>query len=143
VLLPGLYWDWQLHPYQYIYYNSLVGGVAGASSNYEMDYWGLSYKEGIEYINQVAPKNATVSFWGIYYLFSSYARHDLKIKWFSDPKDPGYAFNTVTDYAIISTQLNSDQVYFPDSKVIYRVQRAGAVLTVVKQVNKGDLIMRK
>jgi hypothetical protein len=143
VLLPGLYWGWQLHPYQYIYYNSLVGGVAGASGNYEIDYWGISYKEAIEYINQVAPKNATVSFWGIYYLFSSYARHDLKIMWLSNPQDPGYSLNTLTDYAIISTQSNADQVWFPDSKEIYRVQRDGAVLTVVKQVNKGDLIRSK
>lgn len=39
----------RLHPYQYIYYNSLVGGLAGAYTNYETDYWGLSYKEAVEW----------------------------------------------------------------------------------------------
>ena len=30
LLLPNLYWLVTLHPYQYVYYNSLVGGVQGA-----------------------------------------------------------------------------------------------------------------
>ncbi len=32
----------RLHPYQYTYYNHLIGGVAGAQSRYMIDYWGLS-----------------------------------------------------------------------------------------------------
>ncbi|HTZ01397.1 MAG TPA: glycosyltransferase family 39 protein [Xanthobacteraceae bacterium] len=32
----------RLHPYQYTYYNHLIGGVAGARSRYMVDYWGLS-----------------------------------------------------------------------------------------------------
>ena len=32
----------RLHPYQYTYYNHIVGGVAGARPRYMIDYWGLS-----------------------------------------------------------------------------------------------------
>ncbi len=32
----------RLHPYQYTYYNHLIGGVAGARPLYMIDYWGLS-----------------------------------------------------------------------------------------------------
>jgi hypothetical protein len=32
----------RLHPYQYTYYNHLIGGVAGARPYYMIDYWGLS-----------------------------------------------------------------------------------------------------
>jgi len=32
----------RLHPYQYTYYNPLIGGVAGARSRFMIDYWGLS-----------------------------------------------------------------------------------------------------
>ncbi|MGB7078249.1 MAG: glycosyltransferase family 39 protein [Xanthobacteraceae bacterium] len=32
----------RLHPYQYTYYNHLIGGVAGARPRYMIDYWGLS-----------------------------------------------------------------------------------------------------
>jgi hypothetical protein len=38
------------HPHQNVYFNSLVGGVRGAQGEYEMDYWGLSYRKGLEYI---------------------------------------------------------------------------------------------
>lgn len=37
----------QLHPYQYVYYNQFVGGLPGAQGNYELDYWGASYKEAV------------------------------------------------------------------------------------------------
>jgi hypothetical protein len=40
----------QLHPYQYVYYNRLfAGGLPGAVGRYETDYWGASFKEGIEW----------------------------------------------------------------------------------------------
>jgi 4-amino-4-deoxy-L-arabinose transferase-like glycosyltransferase len=46
----------QLHPYQYIYFNRLVaGGLGQASRSYETDYWGLSYKEGVQWIKQNYP----------------------------------------------------------------------------------------
>jgi Dolichyl-phosphate-mannose-protein mannosyltransferase len=35
----------RLHPYEYTYYNRLVGGVRGAQSRYMLDYWGLSFKQ--------------------------------------------------------------------------------------------------
>jgi tetratricopeptide (TPR) repeat protein len=34
------------HPYEYIYYNELVGGVNGAYGDYEMDYYFHSMREG-------------------------------------------------------------------------------------------------
>jgi len=40
---------WMLHPYEYTYFNRLIGGIEGASKNgYEADYWTTSYKEGVE-----------------------------------------------------------------------------------------------
>ncbi|MBI4009032.1 glycosyltransferase family 39 protein [Candidatus Roizmanbacteria bacterium] len=41
-----------LHPYQYLYFNSLAGGLKGASGKYETDYLGLGYKEGVEWFNE-------------------------------------------------------------------------------------------
>jgi hypothetical protein len=32
----------RLHPYQYTYFNHIIGGVAGARPHYMIDYWGLS-----------------------------------------------------------------------------------------------------
>jgi hypothetical protein len=35
----------RLHPYEYTYFNRLIGGVAGAQGRYMLDYWGLSFKQ--------------------------------------------------------------------------------------------------
>jgi hypothetical protein len=40
----------QLYPYQYIYFNELVGGVKGANGKFEMDYWGASLKEAAQWL---------------------------------------------------------------------------------------------
>jgi len=37
-----------LHPYQYVFYNQLAGGLAGADGRYETDYWAHSYGEAVE-----------------------------------------------------------------------------------------------
>ena len=137
LLLPGLYSNWQLQPYQYVYYNSLVGGVAGASQNYEADYWDISYKEAVEYINQVAPKNSVVYFWGTAITALPYARPDLIIT--SDP-NPEHMLNTQTFYAVIPTHSAGSQFYFPRSEEIYQISRGGGVLAVVKLVNKADYL---
>jgi hypothetical protein len=38
------------HPHQNVYFNSLTGGIAGAEGRFELDYWGLSYRRGLEHI---------------------------------------------------------------------------------------------
>jgi hypothetical protein len=35
----------RLHPYEYVYYNWVSGGVAHARDRYMLDYWGLSFKQ--------------------------------------------------------------------------------------------------
>ena len=47
IALPGIYSSIRLHPYEYVYYNSLVNGTGGAFRSYEMDYWGTSFTEAI------------------------------------------------------------------------------------------------
>ncbi|MEM7028857.1 MAG: hypothetical protein AAF629_04645 [Chloroflexota bacterium] len=54
----------QFHPYQHIYFNSLVGGLSGAHHEYQFpeatDYWGSSYREGIRWLNENVPENTQV-----------------------------------------------------------------------------------
>ena len=50
---------WALHPYEYVYFNRLVaGGQAAASTRFETDYWGLSYKEGLDWLQEHYPAGA-------------------------------------------------------------------------------------
>lgn len=53
-LLP-IQFMWANHPYQYLYYNELVGGLRGAHGNYVTDYWMQSMKEASRWLIQNAP----------------------------------------------------------------------------------------
>jgi len=52
------------NPHQYIYYNSLVGGISGArekfGANEVTDYWAISYRKGINWINEYGENQAKV-----------------------------------------------------------------------------------
>ena len=37
----------QSHPYQYLVFNALVGGVPGAAGRFELDYWGTAFREAV------------------------------------------------------------------------------------------------
>lgn len=40
-----------LHPYQYTYYNFLVGGLPGAKGRFETEYWGTSNREAVRWLD--------------------------------------------------------------------------------------------
>jgi tetratricopeptide (TPR) repeat protein len=45
------------HPYYYLYYNELVGGLKGAYTNYETDYYYVSQTEASEWLIDYLKKN--------------------------------------------------------------------------------------
>jgi hypothetical protein len=52
-----------LHPYEYAYYNHLIGGVRGASDHgYDTEYWATSYKEGVRRLADFLRKRDGASF---------------------------------------------------------------------------------
>jgi hypothetical protein len=133
-LLPALYWNIQLHPYEYIYYNSLAGGVKGISRNYETDYWCTSYKEAMEYLNKVASPNATIAIYGPDNIGRTYARSDLKVIAYPDDTENGIT----PDYAILSSKYSTDLEAYSEAEIIYQIARQGAILSVVKQIQTGS-----
>jgi len=108
--------------------NSFIGGVDGAQGRFELDYWGTSFREAAEYVNQAAPANSTVWVEGPAHLFSLYARNDLKIYSSGEAeRDDHY------NYVIATTRYNFDKTSYPDAKIIYRIMRGNAILSVIKQ----------
>lgn len=43
------------HPYQNVYFNPFVGGMKRAKASFELDYWGLTFHEGLSYIARKHP----------------------------------------------------------------------------------------
>jgi len=88
LVLPGIIAGIQLHPYEYIYYNSFIGGERGAQGRFELDYWATSYRAAMDYVNGVAPANGKIFVAGPSYIAEIYARRDLKIYMDSDHELP-------------------------------------------------------
>ena len=131
ILLPGLYWDMCLHPYQYVYYNRLVGGTSGAFRRYEMDYWTTSYREATEYLNVHAPAGSRIAVWGADHIVKRYARQDLEISDLNKADTP-------QDFAMISTRHDKDLELFPDEPIVFQIGRDGAIFTVVKRLGSQE-----
>lgn len=79
ILLPGVWADFALHPYEYIYFNAFTGGVRGAESEFGLDTWCISLRQGMEDVNRVAPSHATVLVRSQTSLVAPFARPDLKL----------------------------------------------------------------
>jgi hypothetical protein len=125
LILPGLIAGVRLHPYQYVYYNALV---QNPNERFELDYWAISYREAMEYVNTVAPANSNIMVVGPGQTADLYARADLTV--LSDDALTTEAF----DYAIITTRNGFDKTMYPDAKAVYAVERDGMILTVVKKM---------
>jgi hypothetical protein len=125
VLVPGLIGIVKLHPYEYIFYNSLVGGVNHAYGNYELDYWCTSFRETINYVNRIAPPNSALYIEGPVAAAMPFAREDLKIN------DPNLHREDL-DYAIACRYSIWREDYYPDFKTIYEVRRGQGILSVLK-----------
>lgn len=127
-LIPGVVGIISLHPYEYIYYNQFVGGVNGATNKFETDYWAISYREAAEYVNEVASDDANIWVEGPAHLFSIFAREDLKI-YSSGELERADSY----EYVVTFTRYNFDQTVYPDAEIVHKIEREGAVLTVIKK----------
>jgi hypothetical protein len=130
-----------LHPYEYVYFNSVEGGLAQARGRYETDYWGLSMREGMEWINKKANPNAKVLVGGYPEAAKIFAAPSLTI-----------VSKTLTDTdSRISSKADIEQIKiekpfyyiayprrdlqgaFPRCPVVHQVLRQNVPLTIVKK----------
>jgi hypothetical protein len=119
----------ELHPQQYVYYNELVGGLAGAGRDYVTDYWVNTAPEAIEALEDYLKReNHGRPILGVYTVafcgerISSEAYMAPYLRW---TRDWGSA-----DFFISPTHMSCDKVM--GGRVIYEVKRLGATLGVVK-----------
>lgn len=126
----------RLHPYEYLVYNSLVGGLDGASRRYDLDYWFASMPEAINhleaYLRRTEPVNEawptrvySVAVCGERLAFEKAVtlpqlKWDFKQEW----ED--------SDFFIAPTQLNCDR--YVDGKIIGTVERLGVAIAYIKDL---------
>jgi len=121
-VLPGLVASVRLHPYEYVYYNSLAENVSG---RYETDYWATSFREAANYINQNAPQKAVVSIgpWG---LVQELLRPDLQI----DRNE----ISANSDYVFIFSRWDYEKNPAFTGQPVYTIAREGAVFLTVQRL---------
>jgi hypothetical protein len=137
LLLPNLLAMIQLHPYEYVYYNRLAGGVEGAFRRYETDYWATSYQEAIEYLNRSAPPGANLVVWGPAHIVRKYIRPDIEVDTYFTGQPQA---EIRSDYLLVSTRENADLKLFPEQPALFSVGRAGAIFSLVRRLPPDNRI---
>lgn len=130
VLLPAVYNNIVLHPYQYAYYNAFAGGAGGAFREYETEYWLTCYREAVLQLNEIAPDGAQLFVRREPYIAAYYADSKIAVRDFRKEQkamQPG-------DYYLVNTRSNEDLKFLRDEPAIIEIARQGAVFCVIKQV---------
>jgi hypothetical protein len=130
---PGVYGSVKLYPYEYNYYNSLVGGVAGARKLYTMDPWRTSLRELALALNERAPAGATVLAGQWAEIMSLYTRPDLVLETqYNSSSDLAGEY----DYAIEVPNVRPWSLHH-EMQDVFRVTRGGAVLGTLQAVDNS------
>jgi hypothetical protein len=120
----------RLHPYEYTYYNSFIGGTKGAFRSYETDYWLTCYKDAVETLNETIDEPAKLfvhreAYIAEYYAYSEISVHDLRGA-VSDVRSG--------DYVLVNTRTNEDRRVFRDASPVIQIARHGALFCTIKRI---------
>ena len=130
IMAPGLAGIVVLHPFEYAYFNSFVGGTGGVFRQYETEYWLSCYKESVEHFNSAALGPARLFVHREAGVAAPYAAPNVTVL------DERNAKDTIRsgDFVLVSTRTNEDLRVLPDSADFLTVGRAGATFCVIKGV---------
>lgn len=120
----------QLHPYQYAYYNSYIGGVGGAFRNYETEYWLTCYREAVLELNQITNEPINLFVRREPYIAAYYANDNITIRDFRTEQKQ----MQTGDYYLVNTRSNEDLRFMRDVPALITIERQGATFCVIKQV---------
>jgi hypothetical protein len=130
LIAPGIAGMIQLHPYEYTYYNSFVGGTWGAYRTYETDYWLTCYKEAVAQLDQTTDQPIDLYVHREAYIAAYYAKQTIKVQ------DLRGAINEVKpgDYILVNTRTNEDRKVFRDAPIVLQIARGGATFCILRQI---------
>lgn len=138
MLLPGVHALIQYHPYQYVYFNSFIGGAGGAFRKLDLDYSGTSFKEAQEFLNSTAEQGAQIVVIGPRQNVRWYARPDLKDR-FIGTQDEIDLRGAASYYVIFLTRTNADTYRCQQSgETLYTIERDGGVLAYIKRISSEE-----
>ncbi|MGE5642040.1 MAG: hypothetical protein ACM3Y8_03420, partial [Byssovorax cruenta] len=128
-LLPGVQAIVHLHPYEYTYYNSFIGGTDNAFRNYETDYWLTCYKEAVQKLNNTHDP-ATLYVHREAYIAGYYANKNIAVKELRGAANEVHS----GDYVLVNTRTNEDRRILKDVSPLIQIQRGKALFCIIKRV---------
>ncbi len=132
LLLPGILNITVLYPYEYTYYNSLIGGPSGAFGRFETDYWLTCYKESLQTLNSQLTHPIRLFVWREPYIAMTYAGPNIQVH--SLREEPNAIHRG--DYLLVNTRAFEDRGIYPFAPEILRIQRAGATYCIIRRLGK-------
>jgi Dolichyl-phosphate-mannose-protein mannosyltransferase len=130
LVLPGVLGIIRLHPYEYTYYNSFVGGTKGAFRKYEADYWLTCYKEAFNQLKEMQTGQKELFVYKNVYLATQYAGDQFVIK----PYEPNADTTRPGDLLLMTSRTNYDLSNHPDDPSLLTVSRDGVEFCSIKAV---------
>jgi hypothetical protein len=137
LLIPAVYWNAHLFPYEYVYYNSLAGNLQQAANTYETDYWVTSLKADFEFLNRDAPLNSTILIpsLNIVTIAQNYARLDLSFMLDVPLTEIKPEQNSVYAISIPCLAGNPGAISYPDAPTVYQVIQDDTVFSEVQKIH--------
>ena len=119
MLLPAIIANISLHPYQYTYYNTFIGGTGNAFRQYEIDYWLTCYREAVLEFNEKAPQGSQLFVKREPYITAYYASPKITIRDYrSEFKDIESG-----DFILVNTRANDDKQTFQNASIFLEMWR--------------------
>ena len=148
LLMPSVLHIIRNHPYEYVYFNELAGGMDKAYGNYEMDYYYHSTREATEWIIANAEKSdlgaagkIKVASWHsasvAYFLRNDTSRFQSTYSlWLGRSNDDwDYAIFVIT--GMMPEQIKSE--YFPPKNTVHTIDVDGKpICLILKREDKSD-----
>jgi dolichyl-phosphate-mannose-protein mannosyltransferase len=129
-LLPGFTGIVRLHPYEYTYYNSFIGGTSGAFRHYETDYWLTCYKDALQSFNEREHQPVRLYVHREAEVAQPYAAPNVTVLDERGAKSqigPG-------DFVLVNTRTNEDRQTFHDAPDLVSIGRGAATFCVIKSI---------
>ena len=153
LLIPPAVFIIKSHPYQYVYFNRIVGGVQGAFGNYELDYYYHSTREASEWVIQNAQKTGLETSNKIKVVTWHMASVQYFFRHHTDRFEVGFSRwaergNNDWDYAIFTvTGMSPDMLksdMFPPANTVHQIKVSGVPIAIIlKRTDKSDYFGNK
>jgi hypothetical protein len=132
-ILPGIAASFMHHPYQYVYYNGLVGWSSHIHGRFEADYWGTSMCAAGRYLDDEIDNDTSI-FVVTHILGMLMDRCTAASPHFF--YDEGADPENQPDYAVVLARWGAEEYFYSDLHVAHTITIGETPLAVIRKASK-------